>query len=105
MDILKRIVLASIGVIDITREKVDELFDEMVKRGELTDDERAEAVKKFMDKTTDGADKIKDKVEDIFARCAEKCTANVTDQISTLGKRLEELTGRIEELEKKPGKK
>ena len=98
MDIFKKLALASLGVIDVTKEKIDELFDEMVKRGEMTEDEKAVAVKKFMDKSSDGADKIKDKVEDIFAKCAEKCTSKVEDKLAAMEKR-------INELEKKLSKK
>ncbi len=105
MDIFKKLTLASIGAIEMTREKLEEMFDEMVKRGEITEDERAAAVKSFVEKTSDGADKIKDKIEDIFARCAEKCASGVSDQISALGRRVEELAGRIGELEKKLSKK
>ncbi|MEE9555299.1 MAG: phasin family protein [candidate division Zixibacteria bacterium] len=105
MDIFKKLALASLGAIDITKEKIEEMFDEMVKRGEMTEDEKATAVRNFVEKSSDSADKIKEKVEDIFSRCAEKCTSKVTDQLSAMGKRTEELAGRIEELEKKLSKK
>lgn len=105
MDIFKKLVLASIGAIEMTKEKVEELFDDMVKRGEITEDERAAAVKKFVEKTSDGADKLKDKIEDLFARCAEKCAAKVSDQLAALGRRVGELEDRMKDLEKKPAKK
>jgi polyhydroxyalkanoate synthesis regulator phasin len=101
MDLFKKLTLASIGAIELTREKIEEIFDEMVKRGELTDDQRAAAVKSFVEKSSDGADKLKGKIEEIFARCAEKCASKVKDELSTLAKRTEDLAARIEKLEKK----
>lgn len=104
MDIFKKLALASLGVFDVTKEKIEELFDEMVKRGEMTEDERAVAVKNFMEKSSDGADKIKDRMEDIFAKYAEKWTSKTTDQFKALGKRTDKLAARIDELEKKLSK-
>lgn len=105
MDIFKKLALASLGAFDITKEKIEELFDEMVKRGEMTEDERAVAVKNFMEKSSDGADKIKDRMEEIFAKCAEKCTSKVSGQLKAMEKRTVELAARIDELEKKLSKK
>lgn len=101
MDKLRRIALASLGGIELTREKLEGIFDEMVKRGEMSEDQRASAVRSFIEKSTRSAGKARQKVEEIFARCAEKCASTITDQLSALGKRTEELAGKIEELEKR----
>ena len=101
MDMLRKLTLASIGGIELTREKLEGIFDEMVKRGEMSDDQRASAVKSFMEKSAGSAEKAKQRVEEIFAKYAEKCSATITEQLSTLGKRTEELAGKIEDLEKK----
>lgn len=101
MDIFKKLTLASIGAIELTREKIEEIFDEMVRKGEMTDDQRAEAVKNFVEKSSGEADKLKSKIEEIFAKCAEKCASKVTDELSALGKRTDDLSARVEKLEKK----
>jgi len=105
MDIFKKLTLASIGALELTKEKLEEIFDEMVKRGEMTDNERAAAVRNFMERSSEGADKFRLKVEEIFARCAEKCSSTVSSRQAELEKRLGSLAGKIEELEKKIGKK
>jgi polyhydroxyalkanoate synthesis regulator phasin len=101
MDIFKKLTLASIGAIELTREKMEEIFDEMVKKGEMTDDQRAAAVKSFVDKSSGEADKLKGKIEEIFAKCAEKCASKVTGELAALGKRTEDLAARVDKLEKK----
>ena len=59
MDYLRKLTLASIGAIELTREKAEEMLDELVKRGEMTNDERAEAVKNFVNKSIDSTEKMK----------------------------------------------
>jgi len=100
MDIFKKIALASIGALDITRTKLEEMFDELVKRGEMTEDQRAEAVRKFVEKSGDSAEKIKHKVEELFASCAEKCAASIESRHSALEKKIADLQARIDELSK-----
>ena len=39
-----------LGVVDFTREKVEALVDDMVKRGELTEAEPSQAVAEIMEK-------------------------------------------------------
>ncbi len=103
MDILKKLTLASIGAINLTREKIEEIFDEMVKRGEMTSDEKSDAIKSFVEKSTDGAEKMKEKMEDFAGRFAEKFSSMFNDRFGDLSEKIEELSKKIAELEKKVG--
>ncbi len=101
MDVLKKLTLASIGAVKMTREKVEEMFDEMVKRGEMTSDERSEAIKNFVEKSKDSAGKLKERVEEIAGRFTQKFSARFDDQMSTLAEKIEKLSAKVADLEKK----
>ncbi len=104
MDVLKKLTLASIGAVKMTREKVEEIFDEMVKRGEMTNDERSEAIKNFVEKSTDSAGKLKVRVEEIAGKFSEKFSARFDGQISTMAEKIEKLSAKVADLEKKISK-
>ncbi len=104
MDVLKKLTLASIGAVNMTREKIEEIFDEMVRRGEMTNDERSEAIKNFIEKSADGAGKLKARAEEIAGKFAEKFSARFDDQISALAKKIEKLSAKVADLEKKINK-
>ncbi len=101
MDVLKKLTLASIGAVNMTREKIEEIFDEMVKRGEMTDDERSDAIKNFVEKSAEGAGKLKERVEEIAGKFAEKFSSRFDDQISSLAEKIEKLSAKVADLEKK----
>lgn len=101
MDVLKKLTLASIGAVKMTREKVEEIFDEMVKRGEMTDDERSEAIKHFVEKSKDSAGKLKGRVEEIAGKFTQKFSARFDDRISALTEEIEKLSAKVADLEKR----
>ncbi len=104
MDVLKKLTLASIGAVKMTREKVEEIFDEMVKRGEMTSDERSEAIKNFVEKSKDSAGKLKDRVEETAGKFAERFSARFDDKITAMKETIEELSAKVANLEKKVNK-
>jgi poly(hydroxyalkanoate) granule-associated protein len=101
MDFIKKMTLASIGAVNITREKAEEMFDELVKKGEMTNDERAEAIKNFVDKSTESAEKMRQWAEESYEKMSGKFASKFNEQISTLAQRIEQLNLRLSELERK----
>jgi polyhydroxyalkanoate synthesis repressor PhaR len=103
MDILKKLTLASIGAFNLTKEKAEEIFDEMVKKGEMTKDERSEALKNFVDKSSQSAEKMKEKMEDMASSVAEKFSSKIDRKLEVINVRMEELSKKIADIEKKMG--
>ena len=104
MDFIRKFTLASIGAVDMTREKVEELLDELVKRGEMTKDERAEAIKNFVNKSADSAEKARKWTEESFEKFSSRFSSKFNEQITQLSNRIEQLNVRLSELEKKLNK-
>ncbi len=79
-DILERVWYFGLGVFDFTREKVQALVDEMVRRGEITQQEGPEAVKELLGKAQEAQAALVDKVKDLVNKSlAEMKPARATD--------------------------
>ena len=101
MDFIKKMTLASIGAVTLTREKAEEIFDELVKKGEMTNDEKAEAIKNFVDKSTESAEKVKKLAEEAYEKVSSQFASKFNEQIGSLAQRIEQLNLRLSELESK----
>jgi len=99
MDAMKKLTLAAIGVINLSKERLEELFDELVKKGEMTSNEKAEAMKKMADKVESSASKIKDTIETRVTAAFEKL--NLSGRIEDLNEKVEQLSAKLEELSRK----
>ncbi|MEA2030058.1 MAG: polyhydroxyalkanoate synthesis regulator DNA-binding domain-containing protein [candidate division Zixibacteria bacterium] len=64
MSILKNTVLASIGAFQVTKGRAEKIIDELIKKGELQESDRKEAVLEMLDK-------------------AEKSTSSISSRVST----------------------
>lgn len=60
--VIKKFLLGGIGLASLTREKLDEIVNELVKRGELAEDQRARFVKELLEKGAENIHKVMDKV-------------------------------------------
>jgi polyhydroxyalkanoate synthesis regulator phasin len=101
MDFFKKLTLASIGAVTLTREKLEETLDELVKKGEMTTDEKAEAVKHFVDKSIDSTEKAVKKTEEMVTNFTGKFSTKFNEQVTQLSNRIEQINVRLSELEKK----
>lgn len=59
---IKKFLLGGIGLASMTRERIEELVNELVKRGELAEDQRSKFIKELMNRSTDNIHKVMDKV-------------------------------------------
>jgi len=101
MDMFKKLALASIGAANLTAEKLEEMFDELVKKGEMSEDERSRAIKEFLEKTSESSEKARKWTEDAFKNMSAKFSSKYNEQIAQLSGRIEQLNVRLNELERK----
>jgi len=86
-----------LGVVDFTREKVEALVNDMVKRGELTEDETSQAVAEIMEKAKSEQDALLEKLKPMVDKAISQAgLARAAD--------LEALEKRVANLEKNPPK-
>ncbi|MGG6314174.1 phasin family protein [Paenibacillus macerans] len=91
-DLLKKAISLGWGLTIVSKEKVEGIVDELVKRGELAPSESKELVEKLIDKGAEEQGKFKELVNE-----------QVRSALQSMGlasaKEVEELTRRVAELE------
>lgn len=102
-DLLRKAWLFGLGVFDATKEKVDDLVAEMVKRGEITQQESPEAIKQIMARAQEAQQAMMDRFKGLvgemkFARAAdlealEKRVTALEKEIRGFGEMMREVSG------------
>jgi polyhydroxyalkanoate synthesis repressor PhaR len=101
VDIFKKTVLAGIGLFDLTKEKAEKIVDELIKRGELSQSEKAKAIKELLEGHDERMKKIKQKIDESVEKVAAKIKAVKKEDLEELTKRIDQLAKAIEKLEQK----
>ena len=64
LDIIKKSIDLGVGVLNVTKEKVEKLIDELVEMGEIPLEEKSKAVKEIMKKIQHEEKEIYNKIRD-----------------------------------------
>lgn len=87
--VIKKFLLGGIGLATITRERLEELVNELVQRGELAEDQRSKFIKDLMARSSENIHKVMDKV-----------TTGPLTEPTNKAERIDELEDQIELLQK-----
>ena len=79
MSILKNAILASIGALQVTKEKAEKIIDELIKKGELDKSERKKAVMQMLKKADKSTAEFRKKVSAEAARVQKDVSSFVKD--------------------------
>ena len=97
-DFLRKASFFCLGFFDFTRDRVESLVEEMVRRGEIAQQESPKAVKELLDRAQEAQAALVDKVKELVARAlAETKLARAAD-LEALAKRLAVLEEEIKKL-------
>jgi len=101
MDFFKKSVLFGLGVFDLTREKAEKIVDEMIKRGEMSQSDKAKAVRELLKGHEERMKKLKTKIDESVEKVTAKVKGKEKEELAKLHKKIDQLTKVIEKLEKK----
>jgi polyhydroxyalkanoate synthesis regulator protein len=104
VDILKKTVLASLGAMEITRQKAEEVIDELIRRGEVAKSKRSEAIVELLEKAEKTTVAMKDKVVAEVEEVVEKMKVAKKKDLDALETKVDELIATMKRLEEKLGK-
>ena len=104
-DFLEKTVLFGLGLFDLTKEKAEKIVDEMIKRGEMSQSDKAKAVKELLKGHEERIKKLKEKVDERVEEITSRVRGKEREELSYIHKKLDELTKVVEKLEKKLGEK
>ncbi len=105
MDIFKKSVLFGLGVFDLTKEKAEKIVDEMIKRGEMSQSDKAKAVKEMLKGHDERMEKLKTKIDESVEKVTAKVRGKEKEELANLHKKIDELTKIVEKLGKRLGEK
>ena len=99
---LRKLVLASVGVVGVAQDEIIHLINRMVERGEITEKDArklmSEAQKEFNRRRKSGQTKAEKEMESIMEKMNVPSKADIEDltkQVAHLSKRIEELKGEM----------
>jgi polyhydroxyalkanoate synthesis regulator phasin len=97
-DFIKKAIFIGAGVASMTAEKIEEVVNEIVKKGDLTEKQGKELLQDLKEKSTKARKDLGERIDKMLKDALQKL------QIPTR-KEVEELKARIEQLEKAAEKK
>jgi polyhydroxyalkanoate synthesis regulator phasin len=88
----------SLGVFDFTREKVESIVEEMVRRGEITQQESPEAVKELLAQAQEAQSSLWNKVKELVNKALGEAKLVRAADLEALEKRVAALEEEVKRL-------
>ena len=93
LDLLKKTYLVGLGFASLTREKVDEVVDDLVKKGEVAEKDRKQVFEDLMARAKDEQQKFSQSVKDAVRKVMREIGGPSKQAFEDLVKRVEDLEG------------
>jgi polyhydroxyalkanoate synthesis regulator phasin len=97
-EILQKAWSFSLGVFDFTREKVESIVEEMVRRGEITQQESPEAVKELLAQAQEAQSSLWNKVKELVNKALGEAKLVRAADLEALEKRVAALEEEVKRL-------
>ena len=94
-EIIHKTLMAGLGV----PEKINEVVDELVKKGELSESQGAKLVRECTEKVSRTGDEINKTVSDLINKALEKMNIPTRDEVDKLNKKITTLSSKVKKLE------
>jgi polyhydroxyalkanoate synthesis regulator phasin len=95
IDLVKKTMLASVGVAVVTKDKVLESLDELVEKGKLSKEEAAAMSEKIIEEGEAETEKAKVEASALFTEMLQRANLVTKDQYDALAARVTALEGRL----------
>jgi polyhydroxyalkanoate synthesis regulator phasin len=96
-EILHKAWMFGVGMVDFTKEKVDALVADMVKRGEISQAESPEAVKELLNKVQETQQALWVKVKEFTKNAVDEINVAKASELEALEKRVAALEEALKE--------
>ena len=97
----KKMLLAGIGILSLTREKAEKIAEDLIKRGEINNSESKEFVMELLDKAEKEKNKLIEKIKPDIEKEIEKINYSLRDSVVNLEKKIDDLSNKIDQIKKK----
>jgi len=99
-EMLKNLLYLGAGAAFVTKEKVEELKNDLVDKGKMTQEEGKQFVDDLLKKSDDYKGKLEEKINQVVAEQLEKMKVAKTDDIAELRSQIQELRALVEKKQK-----
>ena len=99
-DLLRHVLLASIGAVVIVEEEIEALVNKMIERGEIAEKDGKKLVHEVMDKRKAKAEKLDDRIRKDVEAVLERISIPTKADVEDLGEKINVLSTKIDELKK-----
>ncbi len=94
-DLMEKVLLLGVGAASLTKEKVDELTDELVKRGQMTREEGQAFIKEASGRAQEEGANIKEIASDAYQETLRAMGVATRDHVDDLDRRLTVLEAKV----------
>ena len=99
-EVLKKFALIGLGALSFSEEKLKQCIDDLIKRGEVSDEEGDDLFKKFTRRAEEEKDSIEEWMKEKLGEILKKMDIVTRDDVGKLEKELKSLGKRVKELKK-----
>ena len=100
LDSLRRVLLASVGVVALTIEEIGELVDKLVERGEIAEQEGKKLILEIKEKRRKKTDEAEDVASSRMREMMDKMDIPTKSDIDDLSKKIATLSKKVDDLKK-----
>jgi poly(hydroxyalkanoate) granule-associated protein len=100
LESLRRVLLASVGVVALTIEEIGDLVDKLVERGEIAEQEGKKLVNEIKEKRKKKTDEAEDLASSRMREMMDKMDIPTKSDIDALSAKIATLSKKVDELKK-----
>ena len=101
MDIIRKAVLLGLGVISLTKEKAEEVVDDLVKRGEVASGDRFKTVDKLLKEAEKQQEELGRKISGTVQKVMADMGVPTRRDLEEISQTLKNIESKLSSLEKK----
>jgi polyhydroxyalkanoate synthesis regulator phasin len=94
-EIIHKTLMAGLGI----PEKIGEVVDDLVKKGEISESQGAKLLREYSEKVSKTGDEINKTVSELIDRALEKLNIPTRDELEKLNKKVTSLSSKVKKLE------
>ncbi len=102
-DAARKVLLASIGVVALAQEEIEEFVTRMVERGEIAERDGKKLVREVMDKRKQSRQQAEEEITKHVEKILDRMNIPSKADIDALGEKIAALSKKVDELKKPQG--